>query len=37
MNRGGEFVVKPMNLESSECGPLRKFQETNDEKVGFGM
>ena len=37
VNRGGEFVVKPMKNEGLEFGPLRKCQEQHDENVGFGM
>ena len=36
VNRGGAFVVKPMEFEGFQFGPLRIFQEQNDEKVGFG-
>ena len=36
VNRGGEFVVKPVKFEGFQFGPLRKCQETNDEKDGFG-
>ena len=36
MNRGGEFVVKPVEFEGFQFGPLRIFQEKHDEKVGFG-
>ena len=37
MNRGGEFVVKLTKFGGFEFGPLRKCQESHDEKVGFGM
>ena len=33
---GGEFIVKPVEIEGFAIGPLRKVQEINDEKVGFG-
>ena len=33
---GGEFIVKPVEIEGFAIGPLRKVQENNDEKVGFG-
>ena len=33
---GGEFIVKPVKIEGFAIGPLRKAQENNDEKVGFG-
>ena len=33
---GGEFIVKPVEIEGFAIGPLRKVQEHNDEKVGFG-
>ena len=33
---GGEFIVKPLEIEGFAIGPLRKVQENNDEKVGFG-
>ena len=36
VNRGGEFVLKPMKFEGFQFGPLRKCQETHDDKVGFG-
>ena len=36
VNRGGEFFVKPLEFEGFQFGPLRIFQETHDEKVGFG-
>ena len=36
VNRGGEFIVKPVKIEGFAIGPLRKVQENNDEKVGFG-
>ena len=33
---GGEIIVKPVVIEGFAIGPLRKVQETNDKKVGFG-
>ena len=36
MEWGGEFIVKPVKIEGFAIGPLRKVQENNDEKVGFG-
>ena len=33
---GGELIVKLMKIEGFAIGPLRKVQENNDEKVGFG-
>jgi hypothetical protein len=33
---GGEFIVKRVEIEGFAIGPLRKVQENNDEKVGFG-
>ena len=36
VNRGGEFLVKQMKIEGFEFGPVRNFQESHDEKVGFG-
>ena len=36
VNWGSEMVVKPWKIEGFEFGPLRNFQETDDEKVGFG-
>ena len=36
VNRGGEFVVKLVEFEGFQFGPLRIFQEKHDEKVGFG-
>ena len=34
---GGEFIVKLVKkIEGFAIGPLRKVQENNDEKVGFG-
>ena len=33
---GGEFNVKPVKIEGFAIGPLRKVQENDDEKVGFG-
>ena len=36
VNRGGKFFVKQMKIEGFEFGPVRNFQETHDEKVGFG-
>ena len=36
VNRGGEFLVKHVKIEGFEFGPVRIFQESHDEKVGFG-
>ena len=36
VNRGSEFVVKLVKFEGFQFGPLRNFQEKNDEQVGFG-
>ena len=36
MEWGGEFIVKPVEIEGFAIGPLRKVQEMNDEKIGFG-
>ena len=36
VNRGGEFLVKHVEIEGFEFGPVRIFQENHDEKVGFG-
>ena len=36
MEWGGEFIVKLVKIEGFAIGPLRKVQENNDEKVGFG-
>ena len=36
VNWGGEFIVKPLKNEGFQFGPLRKFQEQYDEKVGLG-
>ena len=33
---GGEFIVKQLKIEGFEFGPVRHFQEKDDEKVGFG-
>ena len=33
---GGEFIVQRVKIEGLAIGPLRKVQENNDEKVGFG-
>ena len=33
---GGEFIVKFVKIEGFAIGPLRKVQENNDEKAGFG-
>ena len=33
---GGELIVKLLKIEGFAIGPLRKVQEKNDEKVGFG-
>ena len=36
VNWGGESIVKPLEIEGFEFGPVRIFQENHDEKVGFG-
>ena len=36
VNWGREFIVKHVKIEGFAIGPLRKVQENNDEKVGFG-
>ena len=36
MEWGGEFIVKLTKIEGFTIGHLRKVEETNDEKVGFG-
>jgi len=36
VNRGGDFFVKRSKIERFLFGPVRNFQETHDEKVGFG-
>ena len=36
MEWGGEIIVKLLEIEGFVIGPLRKVQENNDEKVGFG-
>ena len=36
VNRGGAFLVKQLKIEGFEFGPVRNFQVTNDDKVGFG-
>ena len=33
---GGHFVVEQMEIEDSQFGPLRTFQQQHDEHVGFG-
>ena len=36
MNRAGDFVSKQKEIEGIEFGPVRNFQEQDDEHVGFG-
>jgi len=36
VNRGGALLVKQMTIEGFEFGPVRNFQDKDDEQVGFG-